>query len=66
MQRLEKAIFAADARVKIRWDHGNKSRILMGVAFAAPFLTYWIHGTCAPSGYLNNYRASAGMYMNWL
>ena len=65
MQRLEKAIFAADARLKIRMDQSARSRIILGCLFAAPFSMYMIYHMFAPQGVMQNHRASAGAYLYW-
>ena len=48
----------ADCRMKIRLDSSAKSRLVMGVAFAVPFATYMLYGFLAPSGVMQNHRAS--------
>ena len=65
MQSLEKAIYASDARLKIRLDQNARGRIAMGLFFIAPFSAYLIYQTFAPSGVMQNHRASAGAYMYW-
>ena len=65
MQHIEKSAFAADARIRIRWDQAAKARVGLGVLFAFPFAAYLIHGFVSPSGFLQNPRASGGAYMNW-
>ena len=49
--------------MKIRLDSSAKSRLVMGVAFAVPFATYMLYGFLAPSGVMQNHRASSGAYM---
>ena len=65
MQNLEKAIFASDARVKIRLDQIARARIGLGLLFAIPFGTYFIYHMYAPSGVMQNFRASNGAYIYW-
>ena len=50
MMKLEKAIFASDARLKIRLDQLARTRLILGLAFAVPFSTYIIYNTFAPTG----------------
>ena len=63
MMRLEKAVFASDARMKIRLDQLGRARFILGAGFAAPFCAYIIYNSFAPTGVMQNHRASAGAYM---
>ena len=65
MQRLEKAIYASDARLKIRLDQITRSRQILGFLFAAPFSAYFLYHLFAPQGVMQNHRASAGAYLYW-
>ena len=65
MQRLEKAVFASDARIKIRLDQTARSRQVLGLLFALPFSCYFIYNTMSPFGVMQNHRASSGAYMYW-
>ena len=42
---------------------GSKSRLIMSIGFAVPFCTYMFYQTMAPSGVMQNHRASSGAYM---
>ena len=63
MMKLEKAVFASDARMKIRLDQLGRARFILGAGFAAPFCAYIIYHSFAPTGVMQNHRASAGAYM---
>ena len=65
MSALEKAIFASDARFKIRFDQTARARTMLGFLFAVPFSCYFIYHTMAPSGVMQNHRASNGAYLYW-
>ncbi len=66
MQNLEKAIFTADARLKIRLDLNSRARSILGLAVVLPFGTYLVYNTLAPSGVMQNFRASNNAYGNWM
>ena len=65
MQALEKAIFAADIRVRVRADQTVKAKLLLGTVIMVPFGIYWIHGMVAPYGFMQNFKASNGCYAYW-
>ena len=65
MQNLEKAIFASDARLKVRYDLVGRARLILGTAFAFPFSVYLLYHTLAPYGAMQNFRATNGAYLNW-
>ena len=65
MQNLEKAIFTADARLKIRLDLNSRARAILGFGLVFPFCSYLVYHTLAPSGVMQNFRASNGIYGNW-
>ena len=65
MKRLEKAIFASDARLRIRLDQTGRAKMIMGFGFALPFSVYIIYHLMAPHGVMQNFRSSNGAYMNW-
>ena len=52
MQKLEKACYASDARLKIRADALGRSRILLSGLMAVPVGVYLIYNTYAPNGVL--------------
>ena len=66
MQRLQTACYASDARLRIRSDITNKARLMLGVGVGIPFLTYLIYHMYAPSGVMQNHRASNGAYLYWV
>ena len=54
---------AADCRVKIRADTTAKSRLGLAVLFAIPYASYMMYHMFAPTGVMQNFRASNGAYM---
>ena len=40
-----------------------KTNLILGTAFALPFTVYMWYHLVAPSGVMNNFRASNGAYM---
>ena len=63
MMKLEKAIFASDARMRMRLDQTSRARVILGTGFLVPFSMYLLYHTFAPTGVMQNHRASAGAYM---
>ena len=51
--------------MKFRVDLNNKARLILGAGFALPFGAYLIYHFFAPSGVMQNHRASAGAYLYW-
>ena len=63
MQRLEKACYASDARLKIRLDGHARAQLMLGVMMAVPIATYLLYNTYAPNGVYQNFKATNGAYM---
>ena len=63
MQRLEKACYASDVRLKIRLDQCARSRMLLGGLMAGPIGIYLIYNTYAANGVMNNFKSTNGAYM---
>ena len=66
MAQLQKACYASDARMRIRADQVGRARFGLQLAFAVPAAAYMIYHTLAPSGVMQNARASQGAYMYWV
>ena len=66
MQRLEKACYASDARLKIRMDLLSKSRMGLVMLFGLPFGVYLTYNSYAPGGVWMNFRATNGVYMYYM
>ena len=62
MQRLEKACYASDVRLKIRLDQCARSRLILGGLMSVPVGIYLIYNTYAPNGVLQNFKATNGAY----
>ena len=62
MQRLEKACYASDARLKIRLDQNARARFVLSGMALFPLGIYLIYHTYAPNGALNNFKATNGAY----
>ena len=65
MRNLEKAVLAADQRVKMRKMGAVNAQLILGVAFALPFSSYMIWNLFSSSGVMQNYKASSGAYMHF-
>ena len=52
MQRLEKACYASDVRLKIRADQASRARFLLGGLAAFPIGVYLLYHTYSPHGVL--------------
>ena len=63
MQRLEKACYASDVRLKIRADQASRARFLLGGLAAFPIGVYLLYHTYSPHGVLQNFKATNGAYM---
>ena len=70
MRTLEKAIGAADQRIRMRRTANSNAQIALTLAFGVPFCSYLIYNFFAAGGVMQNYKASSGAYMfyaqNWL
>ena len=65
MQQLQKAVYASDARLRIRADQHVRGRLILSGIFIPPFLAYMLYHTFAPEGAMQNFRASNGAYLYW-
>ena len=65
MRTLEKAINMADQRIVMRRTGTGYAQAALAMAFVFPFGTYMIYNFFAPSGVMQNYKASSGAYMNF-
>ena len=66
MQKLQKACYASDVRLRIRVDQMAQARLLLGGAFLVPATIYFLYHTFAPWGVMHNFRASNGAYLYWM
>ena len=66
MQRLEKAITVADQRLRMRRSVNARVSISLQAAIAAPVTLYLMYHFLAPSGVMQNFKATNGAYMFWL
>ena len=65
MRSLEKAITAADQRIRMRRTAVVNAQITMVGLFAVPFASYMIYNFFAAGGVMHNYKSSSGAYMNF-
>ena len=66
MQMLEKEIAAADQRIRMRRNVTSRVSLSLGVLAAVPLSMYMVYHLFAPSGVMQNYKASSGAYLYWL
>ena len=62
MKALEKAINMADQRIRMRRDVNARAQVYMSMMAAIPISAYLLYNMFAPSGVMQNYKASAGAY----
>ena len=62
MKNLEKAISMADQRIRMRRDSNARAQVLMTMGLAIPLGAYLLYHWFAPSGVMQNYKASSGAY----
>ena len=62
MQRLEKAVAVADQRIRIRKDVFSKVSLSLATMVGVPLSFYMIYNMFAPSGVMQNMKASSGAY----
>ena len=65
MRNLENAINVADQRIRMRRLGNSNAQITLAIGFCVPFCSYMIYNFFAPSGVMQNYKASSGAYMNY-
>ena len=51
--------------MRIRLEQTGRARVILASLFAVPWLSYMLHGLFSPSGFMQNHRASNGMYLYW-
>ena len=62
MQRLERSVAIADQRIRIRKDVFSKVSLSLATIVGAPLAAYMIYNCFAPSGVMQNMKASSGAY----
>uniref|UniRef100_A0A7S3HY61 Uncharacterized protein n=1 Tax=Favella ehrenbergii TaxID=182087 RepID=A0A7S3HY61_9SPIT len=65
MRSLEKAVFEADSRIRMRRVGATNAQLFLTVGFAIPFCSYLIYNFFAAGGVMQNYKTSSGAYMNY-
>ena len=65
MRTLEKAIVMADQRLRMRRQGNVNAALILATAFSIPFCSYMIFNFFAPTGVMQNYKASSGAYMSY-
>ena len=65
MARLERAIAHSDQRFRIKREVNSRVTVALTLLFGLPLSAYLIHGWFAPSGVMQNYKASSGAYMDF-
>ncbi len=65
MARLERAVNAADQRIRMRRTMSARVSITLGAGVALPLGAYMVFHYLAPGGVMHNYKAAAGAYMYW-
>ena len=66
MRNLEKAILAADQRVRMRRAGVANAQLILTIGCAVPFASYMLYHLFAPSGVMHNNKASSGAYLNYV
>ena len=62
MKNLEKAVMVADQRLRMKRDTNARAQVFMTIGLAIPLGAYLIYHWFAPSGVMQNYKASTGAY----
>ena len=66
MRALERAVQEADIRISIRKAKHVNARLAIGLSVAFPLSLYFMYHTVAPTGVMQNHKASSGAYMNFM
>ena len=66
MAHLEKVINVADQRLRMRRDIAAKASVTLGFLDAIPLSSYMLYHLFAPSGVMQNHKASSGAYLYWM